>query len=73
MKISVINIIISVITLIIAAGLFYNNRRPSDNIDDMTMFTLLRNAEANANTQWRSFAPNKKFQNDSLTGFNVTY
>lgn len=69
MKISVINIIISVITLIIAAGLFYNNRRPSDNIDDMTMFTLLRNAEANANTQWRSFAPNKKFQNDSLCTF----
>lgn len=69
MKISLINIIISVITLAIAAGLFYNNRRPSDNIDDMMMFTLLKNAEANANNQWRSFLPDKKFQNDSLCAF----
>ena len=69
MKISLINIIVSVITLAIAAGLFYNNRRPSDNIDDMMMFTLLRNAEANANNQWRNFVPDKKFQNDSLCAF----
>lgn len=55
MKITLINIIVSVITLAVVAGLFYYNRRPLDTIDDMTTYALLRNAEANAYNQWKVF------------------
>jgi hypothetical protein len=69
MRIALINIVISVIVLLIISGVFYYNRQPSDNIDDMTMHALLRNTEANAYNQWKTFTPDKKFQNDSLSSF----
>ena len=40
MKISMINIIVSAFVLSVTAGLFYLNRRPAENIDDVTLLTL---------------------------------
>ena len=37
MKISMINIIVSAFVLSVTAGLFYLNRRPAENIDDVTL------------------------------------
>ena len=42
MKISMINIIVSAFVLSVTAGLFYLNRRPAENIDDVTMLTLYK-------------------------------
>ena len=42
MKISIINIVVSILVMAITAGLFYFNRRPSENIDNLILFTLLR-------------------------------
>ena len=39
MKISMINIIV---VLSVTAGLFYLNRRPAENIDDVTLLTLFK-------------------------------
>lgn len=69
MKISIINIIVSVMIMTMAIGLFYFNRRPSEIIDDLTLITLLKNAETNASNQWKAFPSNRKFKNDSLQAF----
>lgn len=69
MKIFIINIIVSIIVLIVSLGLFYNDRRTSEGVDDVVMYTLLKNAEVNAHTQWRSFLPADKMRNDSLDSF----
>ena len=42
MKISMINIIVSAFVLSVTAGLFYLNRRPAENIDDVTLLTLFK-------------------------------
>ena len=66
-KVSIANIIISIIIVIIAGVLFYNNRyNISNDMDNTEMYVMLRNMEVNANTQWQEFPDNKKLQNDSL-------
>ena len=42
MKISMINIIVSAFVLSVTAGLFYLNRRPAENIDDVKLLTLFK-------------------------------
>ena len=42
MKISMINIIVSAFVLSVTAGLFYLNRRPAENIDDVTLLPLFK-------------------------------
>lgn len=42
MKISMINIIVAAFVLSVTAGLFYLNRRPAENIDDVTLLTLFK-------------------------------
>lgn len=65
-KVSIANIIISIIIVIIAGVLFYNNRyNISNDMDNTEMYVMLRNMEVNANTQWQEFPDNKKLQNDS--------
>ena len=69
-KVSIANIIISIIIVIIAGVLFYNNRyNISNDMDNTEMYVMLRNMEVNANTQWQEFPDNKKLQNDSLSLF----
>ena len=69
-KVSIANIIISIIIVIIAGVLFYNNRYNIRNdMDNTEMYVMLRNMEVNANTQWQEFPDNKKLQNDSLSLF----
>lgn len=65
MKVGIINIIVSLFVLSITAGLFYLNRRPAENIDDVTLITLLRNAETNAYNQWKLFPSSRKLKNDT--------
>lgn len=51
-KVSIANIIISIIIVIIAGVLFYNNRyNISNDMDNTEMYVMLRNMEVNANTQ----------------------
>ena len=45
MKISMINIIVSAFVLSVTAGLFYLNRRPAENIDDVTLLRSLVGSE----------------------------
>ncbi len=53
-KVSIANIIISIIIVIIAGVLFYNNRyNISNDMDNTEMYVMLRNMEVNANTQWQ--------------------
>ena len=55
-KVSISNIIISIIIVIIAGVLFYNNRyNISNDMDNIEMYVMLRNMEVNANTQWQEF------------------
>ena len=56
-KVSIANIIISIIIVIIAGVLFYNNRyNISNDMDNTEMYVMLRNMEVNANTQWQRVA-----------------
>ena len=48
-KVSIANIIISIIIVIIAGVLFYNNRyNISNDMDNTEMYVMLRNMEVNA-------------------------
>lgn len=69
-KVSIANIIVSIMVVIIAGLLFYNNRyNISSGMDDTEMYVMLRNMEVNANTQWQGFPDDEKLQNDSLSLF----
>ena len=73
-KVSIANIIISIIIVIIAGVLFYNNRyNISNDMDNTEMYVMLRNMEVNANTQWQEFPDNKKLQNDIYKEFKDSY
>lgn len=69
MKIGVINVIVSVIVLIVSVGVFYNNRHSSDITDDVLMYSLLKNAEVNAHTQWKSFVVSESLKRDTLSSY----